>query len=545
MPRALWVLKCLEIRGWARRFLRLLKRPAGILILICYFFMFGPAMLSGLVMERDELRIPAEWIARGAPLGLALMCLIVLLRPGMRFSFNFKPAEIDVLFTGPYTRRHLVTYKLVGNISGALFISLIMFAASLAFIPSRLPMFLGMFLGFLFIFLFTTLYGTILQAVSSRIQFVGYAISGALVFAVGYSMYAVFSDLASAVGMTPAPALLFDAVFNHPVVKSISLPFIPFANVMAGGPVLALSTWAAVCVAMIALEYVLIIWLDADYMESAMTRSARQYEALERFKRGQVMSYRTSTRRRNWTLPSLPRWGGFGPIAWRQLLGATHNWGRVILLLYIVCVAGGLALPLTEHREKLGNLSLPLLLGFLAYISILVTNLFRFDFRSEIDTMDSLKTLPVSAATVSLAQITAPVVLMCSIYLAFGLGVAIAVRRPEIVLIVAVLAPSFAALLMAVENLTFLIWPARLGHQGNLDAKSLGRGFISFLVKIVILAPACGIAVAVAFANRWLFDSWAPGYFFASVILGLEAALVVPFVASAYARFDPSIDTPP
>ena len=244
-------------------------------------------------------------------------------------------------------------------------------------------------------------------------------------------------------------------------------------------------------------------------------------------------------------MPSLPRFGGFGPVAWRQLTGAAHAWGRQVAGLYVICIAGGFILRQYDVTESVRDVSLPALMGILVYISVIGINFFRFDFRSDIDVIDGLKTLPITARRLAAAQIVAPTVLLTSVYIAVGLGTAIGVDRVSIVPIIGVLAVPFTALMIAVENLVFLLWPTRMAFQGNMDIQYMGRAFFAFMVKFLILGPACAIAAGAGLACGFLLESWALAYAVAACIMAIEAALTVPAIAAAFEKFDPSSDTPP
>lgn len=546
LPRALVILKLLEMRGLARRLLKQMKRPAGALFVLIYVAMITPAIVNSLVLERSPARVPAEWVLRGAPIGIALLCLLSMLAPELRVAFNFKPAEVDMLFTGPYTRRQLITYKLLGTAFGSLFMTVIFFLATFMFSPTRLAMFSGMYLAILFVTLFSTAYSMVVQSVSVRAKYLGYGVAAAVLGSSGYAFFAVFRDLSNAVGVQRDPKLLIETVLLHPAVHWTSIPFVPFAHVMAAdGGAGAWALWTLLAACMVVALYAIIVVLDADFMEAAMTRSAKQYATLERFRRGQFISERAMARKRRWTLPDLPRLGGFGPVAWRQITGAAHGWGRKIVQLYALCIIGGLLLQRYDVNETVRDVSLPALLGILVYITVLGANFIRFDFRSDIDIMDGLKTLPIGPRRIAAAQLVAPSLVLSSIYVAIGLGAAIAVDRPGNALAVAILALPFSALFLGVENVTFLLWPTRMAFQQTMDMQHVGRAFFALMVKFLILAPALGAAVGAAMLCGFLTRFWALGYLAAAAILFFEAGLTVPAIAAAFEKFDPSTDTPP
>ncbi|NUM53742.1 MAG: hypothetical protein HUU46_08870 [Candidatus Hydrogenedentes bacterium] len=546
LPRGLVVLKLLEWRGLARRLFKQMKRPAGALFVVVYVAMFAPAVLNSLLLNRSESHVPIDWVLRIAPLGIGMLCVLSMLAPELRVAFNFKPAEVDWLFTGPYSRRQLITYKLFGAAFGSLFMTVIFFLATFAFSPTRLPMFLGMYLAVLYATLFSTAYSMLVQAVSVRVKYLGYGIAAAMLGSLGYALFTVFRDLSNAAGVQRDPMLLAELVFQHPVIHWMRMPFVPFAHVMAAdGGTVVWAMWTLLTATMVAALYAIILVLDADFMEAAMARSARQYAALERFKRGQFISERAITRKRRWSLPDLPRLGGFGPVAWRQLTAATHGWGRRIIELYVLCIVGGLLLRRYDVDEAVRDVSLPALMGILVYITVLGVNFVRFDFRSDIDVMDGLKTLPVGSRQIAAAQLVAPSLVLSAVYLAIGLGSAIAVNRPGNVIAIAVLALPFSALVIGMENVTFLLWPTRMAFQQTMDIQHVGRSFFVLMVKFLILAPALGLAVAAALACGFLLSSWTLACAVASAIMILEAALTIPAIAAAFEKFDPSTDTPP
>jgi predicted outer membrane protein len=66
-----------------------------------------------------------------------------------------------------------------------------------------------------------------------------------------------------------------------------------------------------------------------------------------------------------------------------------------------------------------------------------------------------------------------------------------------------------------------------------------------FVVKVLAVALACGVAAGLALAAMWATRSAPLALAVASGVLALEAAALVPLVALAFGRFDPSRDTPP
>src|SRR5690242_20038553 len=84
LPRALILLKMLELRGLARRTFKQMKRPAGALFVVFYILMFLPMTLSAIFIHKAPLEHAAEWILTGAPLVLGVICVLSILMPETR-----------------------------------------------------------------------------------------------------------------------------------------------------------------------------------------------------------------------------------------------------------------------------------------------------------------------------------------------------------------------------------------------------------------------------------------------------------------------------
>src|SRR5262249_57959450 len=57
-----------------------------------------------------------EKVERFAPFALLLYCILVISTSGKTVPITFTPAEIQFLFSAPFTRRQLLTYKLINQL---------------------------------------------------------------------------------------------------------------------------------------------------------------------------------------------------------------------------------------------------------------------------------------------------------------------------------------------------------------------------------------------------------------------------------------------
>ena len=109
-----------------------------------------------------------------------------------------------------------------------------------------------------------------------------------------------------------------------------------------------------------------------------------------RSRRGQGVSSNTIST--GMQIPLLPRTFGVGPLAWRQLTGAVRTARTTLILLGLATL---LAAPFI--RRFLQTAALPPVLGIAGWLTLFTTNLLRFDFRGDLEQIDTLKALPLSA----------------------------------------------------------------------------------------------------------------------------------------------------
>ena len=166
---------------------------------------------------------------------------------------------------------------------------------------------------------------------------------------------------------------------------------------------------------MILLLLGVVIKLDANYLEAAAGASQRRYERMRRVRSGAALSAtaRATARRR---LPQPPFLGGAGPIAWRQLTNALRSSRGLLLVLFFLALGMGpffVAVrepspAVTPGMHQRPDFPFVGLLSTLVWFSVLLASLLKFDFRSDLDAMETVKTLPLAAAAVAVGQLVVP-----------------------------------------------------------------------------------------------------------------------------------------
>jgi hypothetical protein len=98
--------------------------------------------------------------------------------------------------------------------------------------------------------------------------------------------------------------------------------------------------------------------------------------------------------------------------------------------------------------------------------------------------------------------------------------------------------------LIALENLLFLLFPVRLLASTPGDFQALGRNVLLALTKTTGLALA-GMGALVSGIVAWLLThSWAAAVAAAWLALAACGAVLVPCIALAFTHFDVGRDTP-
>src|SRR5207248_1774458 len=91
---------------------------------------------------------------------------------------------------------------------------------------------------------------------------------------------------------------------------------------------------AARCLGVDAVLLLVVFLLDAQYLEASAAASERAYARLQRMRSGGAVAAAASGRGRpRFSLPALPRWGGVGPLVWRQLTTAARSLRPVLIFL--------------------------------------------------------------------------------------------------------------------------------------------------------------------------------------------------------------------
>jgi len=469
-----------------------------------------------------------------APLGLLGICVLTIVSSAADKAIAFTPGEVDMLFPGPFTRRQLLGYKLLKSALAAMITALFLSLALLPFASAWAACYVGVYLTLMFIQLFSTAGVLVGQAIGQRAQtLVRRVVLGAALLA----GLLLARNWIAAHGGVEAVFAFRDSTLGEAILK----PFDAFGRAMTAGDTPEFVGAALEAAAIDAGLIAIVMMLDANFVEAALAASRRRYAIMRRIRSGTLLGSGVKGDVK-WHLPPPPWAGGAGPIAWRQATAAARSSrGLLFLLLVITIVLGPLAASVVRTAE-VGQF----LLGGIVWLTILLSQMLKFDFRGDLDHIDQLKSLPLRPAALAVGQLAVPTLILTGAHLLLLLSVAVAVKSQRQMLIAAAcLALPFNAMLMAIENLIFLLFPTRPVAASPGDFQVLGRQVVQLVLKAIAVMSGCVLAFLIAVPFYLLAGgSMIVLMAIAGIVMTGQTCALVPAIAWAYRRFDPSLDTP-
>ena len=540
MHPALIKLLRLRARALVRKIvlgLRSPRRAALTLITLAFVVAQTSMMLIGTFAGGDVFSVNLDIVGTWLPVGLMLFFLVQILSPNSQAVLAFTPPEMQFLFPAPFPRHHLILYKIVGGISVLTLLSLFMSLVALRFGAMWVSAFSGLLLYMTMGFLTSIVLSLALKDIAARFRWwtVGTLLAFFLIVgAVSARFY--FDDIAS--DPLAAAERIRESVFYIVLLA----PFRVFAAMVLADSlsvhfILNLALGITMCLAAL----LSIFKLDANFIELSMTQSQLRQKRLERSRRGKILG-RARARSANLTVPALPRWGGVGPIVRRQTLAVVR--GPVAWKIFVLAGLAGVVLGyIMRHGDNdIMEMAKWAPLAVVAYAMLFLSALIRYDFRSEVECLDKLKTLPISPLPISVGELLVPVtvvtmtqVLFCA---AFAIGNVSAPLNPLFIFVLF----SVNGLVYTVENAFFLVFPTRNTMVTMADTAEFGRRILVFMLKMAVLLLVGGLAGGSGALVYFLTNNLGGAVFTGWAVLTLCLAAFVALVAQAFKQLDPSID---
>jgi hypothetical protein len=236
----------------------------------------------------------------------------------------------------------------------------------------------------------------------------------------------------------------------------------------------------------------------------------------------------------------LPRWGGAGVHAWRQLSSLSRR-RKSYMLLLVFSVFTGIGVGISSWDE-MPELMAGMMVGMLCFAGPLYV---QCDFRSDYDCLSYLRTLPTSPAALAAGQVLASVIVIYAFQLLLGTWVFAVIEpsRIPVWIFLFLTLPLLNALQLCIENGAFLLYPYRLDYtRGPPGAMQIARMYALLLVKMLALIVSVACVGLPAYLIVAYLHMWVVAAIVAWLLLAFEVVMLVWLVGRIFTRIDPSRD---
>jgi hypothetical protein len=539
MDRALWLLLRLRLRGHLRRWGRNLRTIKGALLALVTTLLLLPSALFSLFGPQVQLGVQAHLLRRHGALGLFGFCLLNLILASDERAVYFGPAEVDFLFPGPFRRRQLLAYRMAGACFSSCLTALLMTLVFGHHARGFLPAFMGLFLMIELVVLVTMAVGLSVSTLGA----VAFNRRRRLVLAGLVAIVCVVLFPRGRQALTLDAWEILDRLERSSIMRVVVWPFQP--------PVMAftaerlwpdLAVWSLAGLAILGALGLVILALDAEYYEATAAASARIYT---RMQKARLMKPVSRPIRTGLEVPTLPWWGGAGPALWRQLTTAARHPGRFAHLTFLFLLPVLIVLVVQNNARGGMPQNLRLAAPGVITISFAAALMVGNDFRSDLDRMDTLKSLPIAPTPLVIAELAVPVLLL-TLAQAVSVGFMAAWCRDATLLASLPFLPPYNAALVEISSIFFLWFPVRTAASATMDASNVGRQFLIFFAMMFWTTVAAGAAAIVGLlVYHFVVASWTASLAAAWLTMAGLVALLVPLVVLAFTQFDVARDNPP
>ncbi len=534
LPPGLWRLIRVRIRAAGRAQLNRMRTPWGALsALATVFFLFAWFLPRWLSPDFSH-RMDAVSVQRVGPFGLLVLWAGQITVRGGGEVLGFVPAEVEHLFAAPYKPSELLRYKVT-----VLFVTWWLGALLLTPIASFYAhTLLGALLSVSLVLPFLQLSAMVSAMVRDggkrrpwfRVAFIAVAASLPL--------------LALKMGphRTPAMWATLGAVLDAPISGTLLLPFAS-ASILVGSDSLAevLRAGGVLAAVDVALVVILLLLGRGEWLETAAEGASYMQQVRSRYRSGGMSTFGTVG---SWSVPRFPRWGGAGPLLWRRFTELVRRPATFATLGGVILLVAVLAVALPGGHGQRESSAYALAVASFVWSMVLVPGVLRADFRAELDQMDRLLALPVHPVAV-VVGVTLPVAVASAaleMVLLSGVGLYMPNVGAELAPLFVVV-PSFAAMVVSVENMLFLFLPVRV-ESGEAALQSVGRNLIVSMLGWGMQGIAFGLGAAAAFGAIWVTGNlWFAATVASGALLAFTAGCVL-VAAWRLRRFDPSKHVP-
>lgn len=509
---ALRKLARLKLRAWFRSSRRRLSTPSGIVfgllgLLVMALWIGSVAFQS--VFTRST-GIAPELQFELVRVGLFVITTLTVTASLAHRGLYLPKDEIERLLSAPVTRADLVRYRLLSNLARTFVFAIVMAFVVAARMPVRGFAFVGMVLAVMTLPMAGQAAALLSGDAENRLgRFLKRAPIGVLRIITGVLMWAFFMAILFTDKIFGPEASLtgFDlhGLIAHPALQAIALPFTPWAKVISAESVFEFVPWLLACLAIWLTVFEATARIPVDFRELSLQTSADVARRLSRMRSGRnlISGGSVSKRALGWKVPWLFGRGPFGAIAWLKLCSIVRK-SRGTLMFSIVVIGFVTFLTTTRIADPIHDA----LVGSLIVAGIGTIYLcagLRFDFRSDLDLMETVKAWPLAAWRIFLATILPEVVLVSVlIVLAVLLRSAVLGELPPVIWLVLPCVPVIALMWTALDNAVFLFAPVRFvpGQGGAMH--HTGRALVLVFIRMALLLAVVAALVGIMLGTAWI-----------------------------------------
>lgn len=515
----------LKSRGWLRSTKRRLSRPTGLLFALIGLPLMALWVGSVVYRARSGASFGSDQrVAEGVASGMIAVFALMVVASSLTHRGLYIPGnEIERLLSAPLSRADLIRYRLLVNLGRSLLFAVIM---GLMLAP-RMPVPGFAFVGVLLAMLALPVIGqasaillgnaeNLLGRLAARMPatllriVAGLGLWAVLMFVIlgGEALQAsgISVDFTSG-GITGIVSGLVD----HPVFRVLTLPFLPWAQAISATAWTDFLSHFAVALLLTVLLFECTVRLPIDFRELSLATSADVAKKISRVRsgRGAISGGKVSQRALGWKIPWVFGRGPFGAVAWLKLCAIARK-SRGTVLFAVVVVGFATVLGMQYMRDPLGGAI------FIALLcTVYLAGGLRFDFRGDLDLLETIKTWPLTPWRVFLATILPEAVLisMLATGAIVGRGLITGLMPLDVCLVV-VATPIVCLLWLALDNAVFLLAPVRFVPGQGSALQHTGRAVVLVALRLALLglvAGTCllaglagqGIAGALEWSERW------------------------------------------
>jgi hypothetical protein len=515
---ALRRLAALKLRAWLRSTRRRLGTPSG--------FLFGVVGFGIMALWIGSLFVRTSWMQQHEasstdPLdptkaGIALMMLLAAISALSHRGLYMPKEEIERLLSAPVSRADLVRYRLWVTLGKSLVFSLIM----AWFFSRRMPEPWYGFAGAFVTLMTLPLVGQAVALVSGdtenrlarwskRLPLAGLRVAVGLAFWCFLMLFLFAGELRE-----KFPNLLdfedgASMLVSNPVFAVLFAPLTPWARAMVAQDLRSFGVAFLSIVAIWAVLFELVARMPVDFRELSLETSADVARRINRLRSGRMMGTqaRRVKGRIGWNVPWLFGHGPFGAIAWLQLCGIARKARGTLLFSALITAV------ITFMTAATGGVSKDDPTASAAFVAGMATIYLgwglRFDFRSNLDTMSTIKSWPLPAWQVFTAMLVPEVGLVSLLAALAVLAEAIVTKTLSGgVFLVIGCVPFVALLWFALDNAVFLLLPVRYTPGQGGAMQHTGRQMVMVFLRSILLALVCGAGVGLAALAWYIAGQW-------------------------------------